>query len=93
MSRSRTAPLLALGLLASATAACHGFQPTVRRSMSADAKCPEEKIEVTPLPAGGYQAEGCGKTAVYDCSWPEGKPRSCTRRGAPPPPSLPGTGW
>ena len=93
MSRPPTAQLLLLGLLAVATAGCRGFEPTVRRSMSADAKCPEEKVQVKALTGGGYQADGCGKSAVYDCAWPEGQARSCTRRGAPPPPSLPGTGW
>ena len=93
MSRSRTAPLLVLGLLAAGVAACHGFEPTVRRSMSSDARCPEEKVVVKSLPGGGYQADGCGKSAVYDCSWPEGGTRVCARRGAPPPPSLPGTGF
>jgi hypothetical protein len=93
VSRSPTARLAVLGLLAIGAAGCHGFEPTVRRSMSTDAKCSEDKIAVKSLSAGGYQAEGCGKSAVYDCSWPEGKSRSCTPRGAPPPPSLPGTGF
>lgn len=93
MSRSPTARLVVLGLLAVEIAACHGFEPTVRRGMSVDAKCPEEKIEIKPLGGGGYQANGCGKSVVYDCSWPEGGTRTCTPRGAPPPRSLPGTGW
>jgi len=93
VTRSPIARLLLLGLLAVATAGCRGFEPTVRRTMSVDAKCPEDKVEVKPLAGGGYQADGCGKSAVYECSWPEGGTRSCTRRGAPPPPSLPGTGF
>jgi len=91
--RSPTAGLVLLGLLAAALASCHGFEPTVRRNTSVDARCPEDKIEVKPLPGGGYQASGCGKSDVYDCSWPEGGTRTCTRRGAPPARSLPGTGF
>lgn len=87
------AGLVSFGLLAVALSGCHGFEPTVRRSMSADARCPEDKIEVKPLTGGGYQASGCGKSDVYDCSWPEGGARSCTRRGVPPARSLPGTGF
>ncbi len=86
-------PFLLLAALAVLTSACRGFEPTVRRSMSADAKCPEDKVEVKSLTGGGYQADGCGRSAVYDCTWPEGGTRVCSRRGAPPPPSLPGTGW
>ncbi len=93
--RRRGAPFLVLAALAMLATACRdrGFEPTVRRSMSADAKCPEDKVEVKGLTGGGYQADGCGKSAVYDCTWPEGGTRSCNRRGAPPPPSMPGTGW
>jgi len=87
-------PALAAGLLSLALlAGCHGFEPTVKRTMSWDLRCPEEKIKVTSLPAGGYQAEGCGQAALYDCSWPEGGTRSCTRRGAPAAKTLPGTGF
>lgn len=93
MSRSPTARLVVLGLLAVGISACHGFEPTVRRGMSFDAKCPDDKIEVKPLGGGEYQASGCGKSVVYDCSWPEGGTRTCTPRGAPTPRSLPGTGW
>jgi len=91
--RTSNATLVGLGLLAMALDGCHGFEPTVRRSMSADMKCPEDKVTVKTLPEGGYQADGCGKSVAYDCSWPEGKPRSCTPRGTPPPKSLPGTGF
>lgn len=93
MKRSPTASLLALGLLVVGTSACHGFQPSVRRAMSSDMKCPEDKIEVKELTGGSYQADGCGKSAVYECSWPEGGTRVCTRRGTPPPKALPGTGF
>jgi hypothetical protein len=93
VSRSRPPRLVVLGLLAVGIGGCHGFEPTVRRGMSFDAKCPEDKIEVKPLGGGGYQASGCGKSVVYDCSWPEGRTRTCTPRGAPPPRSLPGTAW
>lgn len=93
MKRSPTASLLALGLLVVGTFACHGFQPSVRRAMSGDLKCPEDKIEVKELTGGSYQADGCGKSAIYECSWPEGGTRVCTRRGTPPPKALPGTGF
>ena len=93
MRRAPPAGVVALALLAVTLAGCHGFEPTVRRSMSADARCPEDKIEVKSLPGGGYQASGCGKSDVYDCSWPEGGTRTCTRRGAPPAKALPGTGF
>lgn len=93
MNRFSGGSYLGLGLLALALAGCHGFEPTVRRSMSGDMQCPEDKVDVKPLPGGGYEASGCGKSAVYDCSWPEGKPRSCTPRGTPLPKSLPGTGF
>jgi len=91
----RRARLLLLAVLAVLGSACRGrgFEPTVRRSMSADAKCPEENVQVKSLTGGGYQADGCGKSAVYDCSWPEGGTRVCNRRGSPPAASLPGTGW
>ena len=91
----RSAPLLALGLLVLGTVACRGrgFEPSVRRAMSEDAKCPEDKVVVKGLPEGGYQAEGCGRSGVYDCTWPEGGARVCSRRGAPPPRGLPGTGF
>ncbi len=85
--------LLVLAALAILASACRGFEPTVRRSMSADAKCPEDKVAVKSLTGGGYQADGCGKSAIYDCAWPEGGTRVCNRRGAPPPASMPGTGW
>jgi hypothetical protein len=88
--RARMQLAASLAVLASA---CHGFEPTVRRGMSAEAKCPEDKVAVKSLPGGGYQADGCGKSAFYDCAWPEGGTRVCTRRGAPAPASLPGTGW
>jgi hypothetical protein len=94
VKRSPAASLLALGLLSVGIAACHGFEPSVRRAMSADAKCPEDKIEVKGLPGSSYQADGCGKSAVYECSWPEGGARVCTRRGDPTPKkALPGTGF
>ena len=93
MSQSSTARLAGLGLLAVVLASCHGFEPSVRRNMSVDVRCPEEKIEVKPLPSGGYEASGCGKSEIYDCTWPEGGTRTCTRRGAPPQKKLPGTGF
>ena len=93
MRRSPTACLVGLGLLALTLAGCHGFEPSVRRSMSNDERCPEDKIQIKPLTGGGYEASGCGKTEVYDCTWPEGGTRTCTRRGAPPQRSLPGTGF
>ena len=93
MSRSPSVGLAVLGLLAVGICGCHGFEPTVRRDMSVEARCPEEKIEVKPLGEGGYQASGCGKSTVYDCSWPEGGARRCTPRGVAPPKSRPGTGF
>jgi len=93
VSRSSSARLVGLGLLAVALTSCHGFEPSVRRNMSGDVRCPEEKIEVKPLPGGGYEASGCGKSEVYDCTWPEGGTRTCTRRGAPAQRNLPGTGF
>ena len=93
MSWSSIGRLVGLGMLGITLGGCHGFEPTVRRSMSADARCPEEKIEVKPVTGSGYQASGCGKSDVYDCTWPEGGKRTCTRRGAPPAPGLPGTGY
>jgi hypothetical protein len=92
VSRSFIGGLVGLGMLVT-LAGCHGFEPTVRRSMSGDMRCPEDKIEVKPLTGGGYEASGCGKSEVYDCTWPEGGTRSCTRRGAPPQKTLPGTGF
>jgi hypothetical protein len=88
--RARIQLAASLAVLASA---CHGFEPTVRRGMSAEAKCPEDKVAVKSLPGGGYQADGCGKSAFYDCAWPEGGTRVCNRRGAPASASMPGTGW
>ena len=79
--------------LALLVSGCHGFEPTVRRSMAGEAKCPEDKVAVKSLPGGGYAAEGCGKSAVYDCAWPDGGTRVCSRRGAPAPATMPGTGW
>jgi hypothetical protein len=93
VSRAPTGGLVVLGLLGLALAGCHGFEPTVRRGMSGDVKCPEDKIEVKPLASGGYEASGCGKSQIYDCSWPEGGKRTCTARGVPPPKTLPGTGF
>ena len=93
MSRSSSARLVGLGLLAVALTSCHGFEPSVRRNMSGDVRCPEEKIEVKPLGEGAYQASGCGKSTVYECSWPEGRARTCTPRGVPPSKGLPGTGF
>lgn len=93
MTRSPTPALLGLGLLSLALAGCHGFEPSVRRGMSNDSRCPEDKVEVKPLPGGGYEASGCGKSQVYDCTWPEGGTRTCTPRGVPPPRTLPGTGF
>lgn len=61
--------------------------------MAAEAPCPPEKVQVKSLSGGAYQAEGCGKTTTYDCSWPEGGKRTCTRRGVPPAATRPGTGW
>ena len=54
MSRSPTVGLAVLGLLAVGISGCHGFEPTVRRGMSVDARCPEDKIEVVRR----LQAEG-----------------------------------
>jgi len=93
VSRSPTVGLAVIGLLAVGISGCHGFEPTVRRGMSVDARCPEEKIEVKPLGEGAYQASGCGKSTVYECSWPEGRARTCTPRGVPPSKGLPGTGF
>jgi len=90
----RRPALVLLGLTALVCACrARGFEPSVRRAMSADAKCPEEQIQVKGLTGGGYQADGCGKSAIYDCTWPEGGTRTCNRRGAPVAPGLPGTGW
>jgi len=91
--RDARTPLLVVALLAVVSAGCHGFEPTVRRSMSADLRCPEEQIKVQPETGGVYQTEGCGKTATYDCWWPEGGTRTCVRRGAPSEKRLPGTSF
>ena len=93
MSRSPSVGLAVLGLLAVGICGCHGFEPTVRRGMSVEARCPEDKVEVKPLGEGAYQANGCGKSTVFDCSWPEGGARRCTPRGVAPSKSLPGTGF
>ena len=86
--------LVFLGLTA-LLCACRGrgFEPSVRRAMSADAKCPEEQVQVKGLTGGGYQADGCGKSATYECSWPEGGTRQCVRTGVPSEKRLPGTDW
>jgi hypothetical protein len=93
--RDARVALLAVASLAFVASACRGrgFEPTVRRSMSADARCPEDKVQVKGLSGGVYQADGCGKTATYDCSWPEGGTRECTRRGTAPEAKLPGSDW
>jgi len=93
--RDPRTPLLVLASLTVLVSACRGrgFEPTVRRSMSTEARCPEDKIQVKGLTGGVYQAEGCGKTATYDCWWPEGGTRECTRRGAAPEARMPGTDW
>ena len=59
MSRSSSSRLIGLGLLAVALASCHGFEPSVRRNMSGEMRCPEEKIEVKPQ--------------VHEWKFPEGK--------------------
>ena len=91
--RDRRTALLAVASLALVASACHGFEPTVKRSMSSDLRCLEEKIQVKALSGGIYQAEGCGKSATYECSWPEGGKRQCIRSGVPAEKRLPGTDW
>jgi hypothetical protein len=91
--RERRSALLAVASLAVVAFACHGFAPTVKRSMSSDLRCPEEKIQVKSLSGGTYQADGCGKSATYECSWPEGGTRQCVRTGVPSEKRLPGTDW
>jgi hypothetical protein len=83
--------LLMLAAVAGLTG-CKGFTPTVRRTMSWNAQCPEDKIEVKELRNGVYQATGCGKTGTFACWWPDGGNRTCIQQGVPAPKQLPGTG-
>jgi len=85
--------LLAVASLAVFASACHGFEPTVKRSLSTEAKCPEDKITIKALSGGTYQADGCGKSAIYECSWPEGGTRQCIQKGVASGKQMPGTDW
>jgi hypothetical protein len=91
--RDRHTGVLAVASLAVVASGCHGFEPTVKRSMSTEVRCPEEKIQVQALSGGAYQADGCGKSVTYECSWPEGGTRRCVRKGVAPGKQLPGTDW
>ncbi len=73
-------------------AGCKGFTPTVTRAMANATGCPEDKIQVQQTTPGVYQASGCGKQGVYECSWPDGGNRKCVRVDAPAPKQTPGTG-
>jgi hypothetical protein len=47
------------------TTARHPAVPMVRGEAQKDLVCPQKRIEVRPLMGNRYQAEGCGRSAVY----------------------------
>jgi hypothetical protein len=55
----------------------------VRQRFSVDVQCAESSVQVAPLPANAYRAEGCGRTATYVCPVSEGATTSCIRESEP----------
>ena len=92
MNRRRPAVNLAVMALGVLVSACHGYESTVRQRVAEDWHCPETSIQVKSVRQGTYQADGCGKTATFVCSWPDGGKRHCDDLAAAPGKSLPGTG-
>jgi hypothetical protein len=61
-----TAVLAALAIAASACA----YEPeeTLRARAANDFKCDEDNVKVFSIAGSTYQAKGCGKSGVYDCT-------------------------
>lgn len=76
----RHAPrLVALLFLSSAAVACGASQvSTPRARVAADLGCTPDRTVVQRLSQNDWQVSGCGRTAVYVCTYPV---RDCWRRG------------
>jgi hypothetical protein len=71
MARGLGWPIVAV-LLALSSACIYASMPkVVRERMALDYNC-QGDITVTDLPASAYRATGCGFTATYVCSVPNG---------------------
>lgn len=92
MSQRGPAAALTTVILGVLVSACHGYESTVRQRVAEDWRCPEGSVQVKALGQGRYQADGCGRTASFACSWPDGGKRRCENLAAAPAKSLPGTG-
>jgi hypothetical protein len=73
----RRLSLLAFGLLG-----CSGLEGAVRDRMAADTGCSADDVHVSRLPASAYRAVGCGRTATYVCTLPDGV-IACSRESGP----------
>jgi hypothetical protein len=64
-------PVAGLGLVAVAAislSACITPQGTAKTRAANDFQCAEDGVTVTNIGGTSYRAEGCGKTAVYNCA-------------------------
>ena len=71
-------------ILAAATvlvSACTGMTSVVQSRMAADYHCPADTVTVTRLPGSAYRADGCGHTATFVCTLPDGVP-ACVKESA-----------
>lgn len=74
-----TTPIKAFGfVLVVFAAACGGAISTPRIRVARDLGCTAEQTMVTRIDEGRWQVTGCGRTAVYLCTYPV---RDCWREG------------
>jgi hypothetical protein len=74
------ARILAAASLGLLVVACSASTVTTPRSrVAADLGCTPEQTEVMRLEGNRWQVTGCGRTAVYLCTYPV---RDCWREGA-----------
>lgn len=76
MSTNMKKPLVFVGLLF--LAACGGATSTPRIRVARDLGCNAEQTVIERLPDNRWQVSGCGRTAVYLCTYPV---RDCWREG------------
>ena len=63
---SRLVAAFALGTLA--LVGCISAQGTTQTRAANDFQCPKDQIVVTNIGGTSFRAEGCGKTATYNCA-------------------------
>lgn len=71
----RVLTLIAMSL---ALGACVNVQDVAQTRAANDFRCAEDKVNVWSIGGTSFRADGCGKTAVYNCTASDGYQGSVT---------------